>query len=129
MKMKFKHFERISDNTTKAVAITPGYQLYGEDMDDIDIKLTIDSNGDIQTEVVGPIIDFVGHDCTSELNDTIKSIPINWENGYEYIDYFDIVTKEKLELIGDWPSDTFKALNSQKNIDNINNFKKALKNI
>lgn len=126
--MKFKHFERI-DNTKTNIGITPGYQLYGDSMEDIDIKLTVNSDGSISVEAVGPLIDFSGHDCTQEINDDIKLIPINWENGYEYIDYFDVVDKQPLILVADKPSDTFKALNSKKNIDNINNFKKALKNI
>lgn len=127
--MKFKHFERTTDNTKTNVGITPGYQLYGDSMEDIDIKLTIDSDGSISVEVVGPLIDFSGRDCTQEINDDIRSIPIHWENGYEYIDYFDVVTKQPLILVADKPSDTFNALNSKKNIDNINNFGKALKNI
>lgn len=44
---------------------------------------------------------------------------INWDNGYEFFDFWDIDTKKEYYLVGDRNSTTFDLINSPKNLYNL----------
>ncbi len=123
--MNFLYFKK-EDGSTTTEAKVLGYQIFGEEMDDIDFKLTI-KNNKIQIESYNNI-DCFGKNCDNEINEDIANSPVNWENGYEFIDYIDLIDESPLLLVSDESSLTFKLVSSQRNINNINNIKKTLKN-
>lgn len=122
--MKFLHFEK-KDGTKVLSAKMPGYQLYGENYDDIDFKLSI-VDGKIKIDVI--VDHYMTQDDIKNINADIKHTPINWDNGYEFFDYYDIEDESILVLIADSNSNIFNLINSKNNLSNLKNMESTLKN-
>jgi hypothetical protein len=112
--MKFLHFKR-QDGTKVNSAKIPGFQLYGEHYDDIDFKLTI-INEKIKIELI--VDSYMTQDEIDDINEDIKHNKINWDNGYEFVDYYDLLDGSSVMLIADSNSSVFNSVTSQKNLLN-----------
>jgi len=121
--INFLYFER-QDGTQTNCAKIPGYQLFGDQMDDVDFKLTI-TDGKMSIESLNTI-DFFGNSCDQEINDDIKNIHIDWDGGYEFLDYSDLTDDSKLKLVADRSSNVSNILNSKQNITNLNRVRKLI---
>jgi len=120
--MNFLHFEK-ADGTKLNSAKIPGYQLFGESFDDINFKLTI-IEGKIKVDLI--VYPYFTQDEIDDINDFIKTQKINWNAGYEFLDYYDLNTDEDLCLIADKNSGVFNIVNSNKNLSLVDNMLKKL---
>ena len=120
--MNFLHFEK-TDGSKLSSAKIPGYQLFGETFDDIDFKLTI-IDGKIKVDLI--VDPYFTQGEIDDINEFIKSEKIDWNAGYEFVDYYDLNTGEDLYLIADKNSDVFNIVNSNKNLSLVDNMLKKL---
>ena len=127
--MTFLHFK--NGNKTTLSAIVEGYELLGDEYDGLQLKLTI-LNNKIELELNNSndylIINggYLNQDDLEKLKTFIKNQKINWDNGYEFIDYFDL-DGSQLELVASRQSTTFDLITSSQNIKNITKINKILK--
>lgn len=117
--MNFLHFKKL-DGTKVDSAKIAGYQLYDESFYDINFKLTI-IDGKIKIDLI--IEPYFTQDDINDINNHIKNETINWNNGYEFLSYKDIIDGSEVRLVADRNSDMFDVINSDKNLQNILNFK------
>lgn len=120
--MNFLHFEKADGSKLNSAKI-PGYQLFGETFDDIDFKLTI-IGGKIKVDLI--VDPYFTQGEIDDINEFIKSEKIDWNAGYEFVDYYDLNTGEDLYLIADKNSDVFNIVNSNKNLSLVDNMLKKL---
>lgn len=120
--MNFLHFEKTDGSKLNSAKI-PGYQLFGETFDDIDFKLTI-IDGKIKVDLI--VDPYFTQGEIDDINEFIKSEKIDWNAGYEFVDYYDLNTGEDLYLIADKNSDVFNIVNSNKNLSLVDNMLKKL---
>ena len=122
-KISFSHFLK-SDGTKTNRAKIDAYQLGSEDFDGIELELNI-VDGKINIDVFNKQ-DF----SPSEIKEILKYLKsVDWDNGYEFIDYFDINDSSEMNLIANKPSNISDILSSQQNKNNLNNMLNILKNV
>lgn len=121
-KLIFSHFLK-SDGTKTDKARINAYQLGSEEFDDIELELTI-SDGKVTVDIFNKE-DF-DPDETKWMLKEFKHI--DWEGGYEWITYFDIIDDSEMRLVANRPSEMSGIINSQQNISNLNDIHNVLKN-
>lgn len=121
--IKFTHFEK-EDGTKVQSAKIIGYQFFGDFMEDINFIIEIQSGTPIITDVFDK--SFLSKEEVDDIMDFVSNQQIDWDGGYEFIDYVDLVDESPLALFGDRNSKTFDLINSPQNIKNIQNLQKTL---
>jgi hypothetical protein len=116
-KIKFSHFEDSNDLKTNSIDIYLGNLNINEWLDDVEVTMEI-VDGEIKFTILNQ--QYYDKEELKDIYDELKKI--NWDNGYDFFDFIDINTNINYILIADRPSETFDAINSSKNINNINNF-------
>lgn len=108
--MKFKYFENINNpnDTTDNVEIYisclgMGFDHIADEM----IKVSIDDQGGIGFEVLDPY-EYLTDENKNDILEVLEKI--NWDNGYEFVDFIDENTKKEYALIGEEPSDVYKMV-------------------
>ncbi len=120
-KIKFLYFESEDGKKVKSIQINIGNLNLNEWLDDIEAEMNI-INGDIEFTILNQ--HYYDKDELKGIQSELRNI--NWDGGYEFIDFIDIQTNETYFLFGDKNSDIFNQINSPQNINNINNFAKRI---
>jgi len=122
-KLKLSHFEDENGNKVNSVDVYLGNLNINEWLDDVEVKMEI-VNGDIKFTVLNQ--HYYDKEELKGIYDELDHI--NWDNGYDFFEFFDINTNVGYILIADRPSEMSNVINSSKNMNNINNFMNNLKN-
>ena len=117
----FSHFENEKGDKLNSIKISLGNLNINEWLDDVEAEMKI-YNGDIN---------FLILDQNQYDQDDLKGIQtllssINWHNGYEFLDLYDIDTNKKYYIIGNINSDAFNMINSPKNTQNLKGVSDAI---
>lgn len=120
-KIKFLYFESEDGKKVKSIQINIGNLNLNEWLDDIEAEMNI-INGDIEFTILNQ--HYYDKDELKGIQSELRNI--NWNGGYEFIDFINIQTNETYFLFGDKNSDIFNQINSPQNINNINNFAKRI---
>lgn len=121
-KLIFSHFLK-SDGITKInKAKIDAFQLGSEEFDGIELQLTI-VDGKIIVDILNK--EYFDSDQIKWIKKEFKNI--DWEDGYDFIDYYNIEDESKMRLVANKPSDMFDTLTSKQNISNLNNIYNVLK--
>lgn len=121
-KIKFSHFEDDNGNKVKSIQIYLGNLNINEWLDDVECEMEI-VDGDIKFTILNQ--QYYDKEELVDIQDELKHV--DWDGGYDFIDFVDINTNIAYWLIGDRTSDVFDVINSPQNIQNINNFSKNFK--
>lgn len=119
-KIKFKSFKHNNEEVT-SIKIYLGNLNINESLDDVEAQMDI-VDGDIKFTIIDP---YLTKKEKVEIQSMLKDI--DWDNGYEFFDFWDIDSKKEYYLIGDRNSTTFNLINSPKNLQNIQSIETKLK--
>jgi hypothetical protein len=117
MELKFLHFLREDGLRTNSIITYAGYLSAPYEMEDVELKLTVNDLGDVDIEIENQ--HYYSDDELKEIESQIKLI--DWENGYEFIDFVNLLgvdLEPVYKLIGNRPS--------KKYVENYNNLKNGL---
>ena len=106
MELKFLHFLREDGLRTNSIITYAGFLSAPEEMEDVELKLTINDNGDMEIEVENK--HYYSEEELKQLEEQIKLI--NWDNGYEFINFVNLLgieTEPVYQLIGNRPSNLY----------------------
>jgi hypothetical protein len=121
-KLKFSHFEDIKGNKTNSIDIYLGNLNVNDWLDDVESKMEI-----VDGDIIFTILNQHYYD-SQELKAINKELKyINWDNGYEFFEFYDINTNVGYILVADRPSEIADVITSNQNMNNINNFAKKFK--
>jgi hypothetical protein len=117
-KIKFLYFENKEGNQVDSIKIYLGNLNINEWLDDVEVKMSI-VNGEVEFEILNQ--EYYDSIELKEIQKELKRI--NWDGGYEFIDFFNIDDSSNYMLVGDKSSSTFNSINSPQNLKNLKRFK------
>lgn len=103
MELKFLYFQREDGLKTNSILTYAGYLSAPEEMEDVELLLTINDDGDIEIEIENK--HYYTEDELKDIEEQIKLV--DWENGYDFIDFVNLTGTELepvYKLIGNRPS-------------------------
>jgi len=121
-KIKFSHLEGENGQKVNSIQMYMGNLNLNEWMDDIELEMKI-VNNDVEFDILNQ--HYYDKEELQSIIEVLKDI--NWDNGYEFFEFYDMNTNESFILIGDKPSSMSNAINSSQNLQNINNVLNAIK--
>lgn len=117
--MKFLYFEDEEGNKVQSVSIYAGSLCTGLLDDDMSIKLSI-----VDGKIIFELLEDFYKDDESNILKFLNTI--EWDNGYEFIDFYDITNNKSYLLFADTNSNVYDSIYSEQNLDNINKIKDVL---
>lgn len=112
-KITFSHFEKVNNPTFKIKTIRIYCGDFGmgtEHFEDVEIDMTI-KDGIVELKVLDSNInEFFTKKDAKKVQRELENI--DWQNGYEFFEFHDNITKHKYNLIGNENSKVFDLMNS-----------------
>jgi len=106
MDLKFLYFQREDGLKTNSIVTYAGCLSAPYEIEDVELKLTINDKGDMEIEVQNK--HYYSNEELKEIESQLKLI--DWDNGYDFINFFNLLGIElepTYKLVGNRPSNLY----------------------